>query len=288
MVISNFRTNHFLNRICCVDSWALPVSFLTPLSSTCYTPKVAKLWRILVRYVVAIEIWTSLIQGTKAVTIWALHVVSNPIGFSPPPTRPKTIWEAAFSLFRLLSYGKSKCKQVFNCLCFWYSIQVTECVPFAWRIAHFAAGTCTFIPVHRLNGKRLSLVAKICSVWNLFLTQWSDWKEFHYMAGHFFFLWGIWKVNAILSSLKLPQNFIILTSKSTPHCIQRTRGLELATAACLTLVKFHKARESSKQGQGQCHAVIHPPLFLPSLLSLHPLEWTTVYIHFNNFRHPRF
>lgn len=53
------------------------------------------------------------------------------------------------------------------------------------------------------------------------------------MAGHFFFLWGIEKVNAILSSLKLPQNFIILTSKSTPKFIQRTRGLGLAATACL-------------------------------------------------------
>lgn len=161
-------------------------------------------------------------------------------------------------------------------------------VPFAWRIAHFAAGTCTFIPVHRLNGKHLSLVAKICSVWNLFLTQWSDWKEFHYMARHFFFLWGIEKVNAIFSSLKLPQNFITLTSKSIPNCIQRTRGLEPATTARLTLVKFQKAGESSKQGQGQLHTVIHAPLFLPSLLSLHRLVWATVYIHFNNPGHCRF
>lgn len=79
------------------------------------------------------------------------------------------------------------------------------------------------------------------------------------MAGHFFFLWGIEKVNAILSSLKLPQNFIILTSKSTPKFIQRTRGLGLAATACLILVKFQKARESSKQGQGQVHTVIHVP-----------------------------
>lgn len=79
------------------------------------------------------------------------------------------------------------------------------------------------------------------------------------MAGHFFFLWGIEKVNAILASLKLPQNFIILTSKSTPKFIQRTRGLGLAATACLILVKFQKARESSKQGQGQVHTVIHVP-----------------------------
>lgn len=163
-----------------------------------------------------------------------------------------------------------------------------SCVPFAWRIAHFAAGTCKFIPMHRLNGKHLSLVAKICSVWNLLLTQWSDWKGFHYMVRHFFFLWGIEEVNAILSSLKLPQNFITLTSKSTPNYIQRTRGLEPSTTACLTLVKFQKARESSKQGQGQLHTVIHTPLFFPSFLSLHPLVWAAVYIHFNNPRHRRF
>lgn len=130
-----------------------------------------------------------------------------------------------------------------------------------------------FLPVHGLNGKHLSLVAKICSVWSLFLTQWSDWKEFHYRAGHFFFLWGIEKVNAILSSLKLPQNFIILTSKSTSKFIQRTRGLELAATACLILVEFQKTGESSEQGQGQLHIFIRAPLFLPSFPSLSILRY---------------
>lgn len=87
-------------------------------------------------------------------------------------------------------------------------------------------------------------------------------------------------MNAILSSLKLPQNFIILTSKSTPKFIQRTRGLELAATACLILVKFQKARESSKQGQGQLHTLIHAPLSLLSFLFLFILwyELQCIYI----------
>lgn len=35
---------------------------------------------------------------------------------------------------------------------------------FAWRMAHSVAGPCTFILVQGLNGKHLSLVAKIRSV----------------------------------------------------------------------------------------------------------------------------
>lgn len=88
------------------------------------------------------------------------------------------------------------------------------------------------------------------------------------MAGNFFFLWGIEKVKAILSRVKLPQNFIISTSNSTPKFTQQTRGIELASTDCLILVKFQKGSEGSKEGQRLLLALILVFFSLPLPLSI--------------------
>lgn len=109
---------------------------------------------------------------------------------------------------------------------------------------------------------------------------WSDWEEFHYVARHFFFPWGIDKVNAIPSTLKRPQNFIILTSKSTPKLTQRTGSLEPPAAACLILVTWQKGKEGSEERQGATPHFNLSLLTFLSTLSFHPLVN-------NHFSYPR-